>query len=166
MSAFWIEGMAQLIPDRKNMTSENDDFHAPHFPEVIAQVKGEDYYPQTIRSWGSKTLVMVDSPVFRKFTHYWDMSGESKYYVEEYNLKKQTKTTYNIISDCTETLNNSDLAFLVSILGEERAKEQFDLHKVECENGANCYVFNHEPAEENSSIAVDDIDYNDGAIPF
>ena len=74
---------------------------------------------------------------------------------------------YNIISDCTETLNNSDLTFLVSILGEERAKEQFDLHKVECENGANCYVFHHEPAEENSSIAVDDIDYNDdGAIPF
>ena len=74
---------------------------------------------------------------------------------------------YNIISDCTETLNNSDLTFLVSILGEERAKEQFDLHKVECENGANCYVFHHEPAEENLSITVDDIDYNDdGAIPF
>ena len=95
MSAFWIEGRAQLIPDSKNMTSENDDFHAPHFPEVIAQVKGEDYYPQTIRSWGSKTLVIVDSPIFRKFTHYWDMSGESKYYVEEYNLKKQTKTTFS-----------------------------------------------------------------------
>ena len=56
MSAFWIEGTSPLIPTENNIIPENEDFPAPHFPEVIAQVKGEVYYPQTICSWGNRAL--------------------------------------------------------------------------------------------------------------
>ena len=171
MGAFSIGGIMPLVPKYEIQ----DDDCAWSVPEVIAQVDGEDYYPDTTASWGEDALVMVQAPLLRRFSRYWDMEGNSSYHVVEYNLDTQTKTTYTVTPDTTEALNHSDLYAITQLLGEERAKEQFNLQKVTLKtcngtfDGCHCVpkgdvpepakVYTTPPRPADTDIADDDLPF-------
>ena len=157
MGAFSIGGIMPLVP-KYDLPEDDEYFWCP--PEVIAQVDGEDCYPQTTAGWGEDALVMVDAPRLRRFSRYWDMMGNSSYHVEEYNLETRTKTTYTVTPDKTEALDDHDLYAIIQLLGKERAEEQFSLRQITPEDGKTAYTF--EPAMPPSTEA--DFVIEDGVL--
>lgn len=143
MGAFLHGGVVPMIPNNENGILEKKGFPTFLIPDVIAEVRGEDYYPQTSRSWAEKSLVVVDETVVRKFTYYWDLGGKSAYYVEEYNMDQKTKTAFTVTPKYTEEFNERDLYYLISVLGKERAEEQFGLRQIKTKGGVR-YTFDPE----------------------
>ena len=140
MGAFLHGGVVPMIPNNENGVLEKKGFPTFLIPDVIAHVRGEDYYPQTTRSWAEKSLVVVDETVVRKFTYYWDLGGRSAYYVEEYNMEQKTKTAFTITPKYTEEFTERDLYYLITVLGKERAEAEFGLREIKTKEGVK-YTF-------------------------
>ena len=143
MGGFWIDSTVPLIPDDENGKLEKKGIPSFMIPNVIAHMRGEDYFPQSSRSWGEKTLLTVEDMLLRKFTYYWDMSGKVAYYMDEYDMKEKTKISYTITPTEPEPLSERDLYYIVKVMGKDRAEREFGLRQIE-DKGRILYTFTPE----------------------